>query len=87
MGQALRIEEPCSTLLVTRMTGWSEAAMMRWDKAKHKYVQTTVGSELSGDSNQEDQIRGQLVISDKMKLGQLYVKAKKTNRSVGRVGA
>jgi hypothetical protein len=24
--------------------------MMRWDKAKHKYVQTTVGSELSGDS-------------------------------------
>jgi ATP-dependent RNA helicase DDX54/DBP10 len=63
--------------------------MMRWDKAKRKYVQTTVGSELSGDSKSK-KLRlesGKLVKSDKMKLGDMYEKwQKKTNRSIGRVG-
>ncbi len=63
--------------------------MMRWDKNKRKYVQTTVGEELSGESKSK-KIRlesGQLVKSDKAKLGELYEKwQKKTNRSIGRVG-
>lgn len=63
--------------------------MMRWDKSKRKYVQTTVGDELSGESKSK-KIRlesGQLVKSDKAKLGELYEKwQKKTNRSIGRVG-
>jgi hypothetical protein len=63
--------------------------MMRWDKAKRKYVQTTVGSELSGDSKSK-KLRlesGKLIKSDKMKLGDMYEKwQKKTNRSIGRVG-
>lgn len=63
--------------------------MMRWDKSKRKYVQTTVGEELSGDSKSK-KIRlesGQLMKSDKAKLGELYEKwQKKTNRSIGRVG-
>jgi hypothetical protein len=52
-------------------------------------VQTTVGSELSGDSKSK-KLRlesGQLVKNDKMKLGDMYEKwQKKTNRSIGRVG-
>ncbi|KAL7521184.1 hypothetical protein ACHAWX_005880 [Stephanocyclus meneghinianus] len=63
--------------------------MMRWDKSKRKYVQTTVGDELSGDSkNKKMRLEsGQLVKSDKVKLGELYDKwQKKTNRSIGRVG-
>lgn len=61
----------------------------RWDKSKRKYVQTTLGSELSGDSKSK-KIRlesGQSVKKDKMKLGDLYEKwQRKTNKSVGRVG-
>eukprot|EP00581_Thalassiosira_minuscula_P013976 CAMPEP_0183714618 /NCGR_PEP_ID=MMETSP0737-20130205/9092_1 /TAXON_ID=385413 /ORGANISM="Thalassiosira miniscula, Strain CCMP1093" /LENGTH=1034 /DNA_ID=CAMNT_0025943579 /DNA_START=143 /DNA_END=3247 /DNA_ORIENTATION=+ len=63
--------------------------MMRWDKSKRKYVQTTVGDELSGDSKSKKMRleSGQLVKSDKLKLGELYEKwQKKTNRSIGRVG-
>lgn len=63
--------------------------MMRWDKSKRKYIQTTVGDELSGESKSK-KIRlesGQLVKSDKAKLGELYEKwQKKTNKSIGRVG-
>jgi len=63
--------------------------MMRWDKSKRKYVQTSVGDALSGDSRSK-KIRlesGQLVESKKIKLGELYEKwQKKTNKSVGRVG-
>jgi len=63
--------------------------MMRWDKSKRKYIQTTVGDELSGESKTK-KIRlesGQLVKSDKAKLGELYEKwQKKTNKSIGRVG-
>lgn len=63
--------------------------MMRWDKSKRKYVQTTVGDELSGESKSKRTRleSGQLVKSDKLKLGELYEKwQKKTNRSIGRVG-
>lgn len=63
--------------------------MMRWDKSKRKYVQTTVGDELSGDSKTKKTRleSGQLVKSDKVKLGELYEKwQKKTNKSIGRVG-
>ncbi|KAL9190769.1 hypothetical protein ACHAXT_000475 [Thalassiosira profunda] len=63
--------------------------MMRWDKSKRKYVQTTVGDELSGDSKSKRTRleSGQLVKSDKLKLGELYEKwQKKTNRSIGRTG-
>ena len=63
--------------------------MMRWDKSKRKYVQTTVGAELSGDSKSK-RMRlesGQMVKNDKLKLGELYEKwQKKTNRSIGRNG-
>ena len=63
--------------------------MMRWDKSKRKYVQTTVGDELSGDSKSKKMRleSGRLVKSDKVKLGELYEKwQKKTNKSIGRVG-
>ena len=63
--------------------------MMRWDRSKRKYVQTTVGDELSGMSTtQKTKLEsGQVVDSKKMKIGELYEKwQKKTNRSIGRVG-
>lgn len=63
--------------------------MMRWDKSKRKYIQTTVGDELSGDSKSKKMRleSGQLVKTDKAKLGELYEKwQKKTNKSIGRVG-
>ena len=63
--------------------------MMRWDKSKRKYIQTTVGEELSGDSKSKKMRleSGQLVKSDKFKIGELYEKwQKKTNKSIGRVG-
>jgi len=63
--------------------------MMRWDKSKRKYMQTTLGSELSSDSKSK-KLRlesGQLVKRDKVKLGELYEKwQKKTNKSIGRIG-
>lgn len=90
MGQALRIEEAMFDIVGDENDELvKKQRMMRWDKSKRKYVQTTVGSELSGDSKTKKTRleSGQLVISDKMKLGQLYVKwQKKTNRSVGRSG-
>ena len=63
--------------------------MMRWDKSKRKYVQTTVGDELSGESKTKKTRleSGQLNKGDKIKLGELYEKwQKKTTRSIGRVG-
>ena len=63
--------------------------MMRWDRSKRKYVQTTVGDELSGMSTtQRTKLEsGQMVDSKKMKIGELYEKwQKKTNKSIGRVG-
>jgi len=65
--------------------------MMRWDKSKKRYVQTTVGEELGGSiggSSKKMKLEsGQVVRSDKLKLGAMYEKwQKKTNRSVGRTG-
>jgi ATP-dependent RNA helicase DDX54/DBP10 len=61
----------------------------RWDKSKRKYIQTTIGSEISGGSKSK-KVRlesGQHLKQDKMKLGELYEKwQKKTNKSIGRVG-
>eukprot|EP00957_Ditylum_brightwellii_P035257 2674274-Ditylum_brightwellii.AAC.1 len=64
---------------------------MRWDKSKKRYVQTTVGEELGGSiggSSKKMKLEsGQVVRSDKLKLGAMYEKwQKKTNRSVGRTG-
>mmetsp|Transcript_20914 Transcript_20914/g.49461 ORF Transcript_20914/g.49461 Transcript_20914/m.49461 type:complete len:967 (-) Transcript_20914:97-2997(-) len=90
MGTAMRMEEAMLDIvgdeneeLVKRQR------MMRWDKSKRKYVQTTVGAELSGDSKSK-RLRlesGQLVNSKKLTMGQLYEKwQKKTNKSIGRNG-
>uniref|UniRef100_A0A7S3DMB8 RNA helicase n=1 Tax=Entomoneis paludosa TaxID=265537 RepID=A0A7S3DMB8_9STRA len=90
MGAAMRMEEAMLDIvgdendeLVKRQR------MMRWDKSKRKYVQTTVGDELSGDSKSK-RLRlesGQLVNSKKLTMGQLYEKwQKKTNKSIGRNG-
>jgi len=63
--------------------------LMRWDKSKRKYVATTVGAELSGDSASKKMRleSGQLVKSSEAKLGEIYAKwQRKTKRSVGRQG-
>ena len=87
---ALRMEEAMLDIVGDEQADLAQKQrMMRWDKSKRKYVQTTVGSELSGDSKSK-KLRlesGQLVKSDKMKLGDMYEKwQRKTNRSIGRVG-
>jgi ATP-dependent RNA helicase DDX54/DBP10 len=89
-GMALRLEEAMIDIVGDEQSDLAQKQrMMRWDKTKKKYVQTTVGQELSGDSKTK-KIRlesGQLVKSDKTKLGELYEKwQKKTNRSIGRQG-
>ena len=87
---AIRLEEAMVDILGDEQTDLVQRQrMMRWDKSKRKYIQTTVGSELSGDSKSK-KLRlesGQVVKSSKMKLGELYEKwQKKTNRSIGRSG-
>jgi ATP-dependent RNA helicase DDX54/DBP10 len=90
MGNALRIEEAMLDIVGDEKSELiQKQRMMRWDKAKRKYVQTTVGQELSGDSKSKKMRleSGQLVRNDKAKLGELYEKwQKKTNRSIGRSG-
>jgi ATP-dependent RNA helicase DDX54/DBP10 len=90
VGAALRMEEAMLDLVGDENDEIiKKQRMMRWDKAKRKYVQTTVGSELSGDSKSKKMRleSGQRVKSDKLKLGELYQKwQKRTNRSVGRTG-
>ena len=90
MGAAQRMEEAMLDIvgddnddLVKRQR------MMRWDKSKRKYVQTTVGEELKGESKTKRTRleSGQIVKSDKLNLGELYEKwQKKTNKSIGRTG-
>jgi ATP-dependent RNA helicase DDX54/DBP10 len=87
---ALRMEEAMLDIVGDEQADLAQKQrMMRWDKSKRKYIQTTVGSELSGDSKSK-KLRlesGQLVKSDKRNLGDMYEKwQKKTNRSIGRVG-
>ena len=90
MGQALRLEEAMLDIVGDENEELvQKQRMMRWDKSKRKYVQTTVGAELSGESYSKRMKleSGQKVKSDKLKLGEVYEKwQKKTNRSVGRDG-
>lgn len=87
---ALRLEEAMVDMVGDEHADLAQKQrMMRWDKAKRKYIRTTVGSELSGASKSKKMRleSGQLVKSSKMKLGDLYEKwQKKTNQSVGRSG-
>lgn len=87
---ALRIEEAMMDVMGDERSDLvQKQRMMRWDKSKRKYVATTVGAELSGDSKTKKMRleSGQLVKSDKVKLGDIYEKwQKKTNRSIGRTG-
>jgi len=90
IGNALRIEEAMMDIVGDeREEMVQKHRMMRWDTSKRKYVQTTVGAELSGESRSKrlKLESGQIVKSDKAKLGELYEKwQKKTSRSVGRDG-
>jgi ATP-dependent RNA helicase DDX54/DBP10 len=90
VGNALRIEEAMMDIVGDeREEMVQKHRMMRWDKSKRKYIQTTVGAELSGESLSKRMKleSGQVVKKDKMKLGELYEKwQKKTSRSIGRDG-
>jgi ATP-dependent RNA helicase DDX54/DBP10 len=90
MGSALRLEEAMLDIVGDDNEALvKQQRMVRWDKAKRKYVKTTVGDELSGDSKTKKMRleSGQLIKNDKAKLGELYQQwQKKTNRSVGRSG-
>jgi ATP-dependent RNA helicase DDX54/DBP10 len=89
-GTAIRLEE--AMFDVVGDEGYELAQkqrIMRWDKSKRKYVQSTVAEELSGGSKTKKTRTesGQLVKKDRQKLGELYEKwQKKTNRSIGRTG-
>jgi ATP-dependent RNA helicase DDX54/DBP10 len=89
-GTAFRIEEAMLDVVGDENEELiQKQRMVRWDKSKRKYVQTTVGAELRGDSKSKKMRleSGQRVSTEKMKLGELYAKwQKKTNRSVGRNG-
>lgn len=90
VGNAHRIEEAMMDIVGDERDEMVQKhRMMRWDKSKRKYIQTTVGAELSGESYSKRMKleSGQIVKADKMKLGELYEKwQKKTNRSIGRDG-
>lgn len=90
IGSALRIEEAMMDIVGDeREEMVQKHRMMRWDTSKRKYIQTTVGAELSGESRSKrlKLESGQIVKTDKMKLGELYEKwQKKTSRSIGRDG-
>ncbi|KAL3934498.1 MAG: hypothetical protein SGBAC_009796 [Bacillariaceae sp.] len=89
-GNAMRIEEAMLDIVGDENEQLvQQQRMMRWDKSKRKYMQTTVGAELSGESRSKKLKleSGQIVKKDKLKLGELYEKwQKKTNRSIGRDG-
>lgn len=89
-GRAVRLEEAMLDIVGDDNDALiQKQRMVRWDKSKRKYVQTTIGDELAGHSKSK-KIRlesGQLAKKDESKLGELYSKwQKKTNRSVGRTG-
>lgn len=90
LGHAMRLEEAILDIVGDENEEMvKKHRMMRWDKSKRKYVQTTLGEELKGESKSKKMRleSGQLVRDNKAKLGELYVKwQKKTNRSVGRSG-
>jgi ATP-dependent RNA helicase DDX54/DBP10 len=88
--RALRLESSMMDIVGDESSDMiQKQRMMRWDKSKRKYIQSTLGQELAGDSKTK-RIRlesGKLIKNDKAKLGELYEKwQKKTNRSIGRTG-
>lgn len=90
MASALRIEEAMLDIVGDENADFvKKQRITRWDKSKRKYVQTTIGMETSNMSKTKKLKleSGQMVKSDKLKLGELYEKwQKKTNKSIGRVG-
>lgn len=61
--------------------------LLRWDKSKRKYVHTTIGSELNGESKTMKRRIENGSLKKDHKLGELYEKwQRKTNRSIGRSG-
>jgi len=90
MGAALILEKAMVDVMGDEHADLAQKQrMMRWDKSKRKYVQTTVGAELHGGSKSK-KLRlesGAFIKNNKLKLGEQYEKwQKKTNRSIGRVG-
>jgi ATP-dependent RNA helicase DDX54/DBP10 len=89
-GTAFRIEEAMLDIVGDENDQLvQKQRMMRWDKSKRKYIQTTVGAERSGDSKSKKLKleSGQIVKKDKLKLGDLYEKwQKRTSKSIGRDG-
>jgi hypothetical protein len=90
MTSALRLEEAMLDIVGDENSDLVKRhRVVRWDKSKRKYVQTTLGMETSGLSKTKKMKleSGQIVKGDKAKLGELYEKwQKKTNKSIGRVG-
>ena len=87
---AVRLEESALDLIGDEAADMvMKSRMMRWDKSKRKYIQTTVGAELSGESwSKRTKLEsGKVVRANKLEPGAIYEKwQKKTKRSVGRVG-
>jgi ATP-dependent RNA helicase DDX54/DBP10 len=90
VGNALRVEEAMLDILGDERDELvRNQRLMRWDKSRRKYMETTVGTEIRGDSKSKRMRleNGTFVRSDKMKLGELYEKWQaKTKRSIGRNG-
>ena len=74
IGNAMRLEEAMLDVVGDESDQLvQKQRMMRWDKSKRKYIQTTVGAELSGESRSK-RVKlesGQIVKSDKLKLGEI----------------
>lgn len=90
LSSALRLEEAMLDIVGDENADMvKNIRVKRWDSKKRKYIQTTLGGETSGMSwsKRMKLESGQIVKSDKAKLGELYEKwQKKTNKSIGRVG-
>lgn len=89
--QALRMEEAMLDIVGDENTDLvMKQRMMRWDKSKRKYIQTTLGQELKGGPGSSKKVRtesGAYIKTDKAKVGELYEKwQKKTQKSIGRNG-
>ena len=73
MGAALILEKVMVDIMRDEHADLAQKQqMMRWDKSKRKYVQTTVGTELHGGSKSK-KLRlesGAFIKSNKLKLGE-----------------
>ena len=88
---ALRLEETMLDLVGDENADMvKHHRIMRWDKSKRKYIQTTLAAATSETYSKRIKLEsGQTVKfnDDRAKLGQLYEKwQKKTNQSIGRTG-